>query len=142
MFLSCKNDNYEQAIKNSKNPDIDRVFYAVAKAEIDHNPSVEIIDKAKDEDVYWNQAIFPGTDFINSDTLSYYLQDQKKYAAFAKKHNNWIELSKPIFSENKTKAEIVVDLHGPNYSGAAYAYFLERKKNKFIIVKKRLISIS
>lgn len=150
LFLSCKNDNHEEIIKSSKNPDIDMVFYAVVKAEVEYNPSIEIIDRAKiesshtskSEKLFWNQKLFPNSDFINCDSLISSTKDIRKYTDFIKQHKDgWIELSKPTFSGNK--AAINVDYtNGYNHFGWNYTYFLEKKNKRYIIVKKERNSIS
>jgi len=146
LFSSCKNDNLSEVLKTSKNPEIDMVFYTVAKAELKINPGAMIVDKASDENshLYWNQYLLPDTNFISSDTLNHYYKKETKFWKFVKKQEyGWIKFSEPKFSNNKNDASIYVDFLRPTlFFGVTQTYYLKKIKGKYQIIKVKRVSIS
>jgi hypothetical protein len=146
IFFSCKKDNLIEVLKTSKNPEIDMVFYTVAKAELKINPSISIVDKASDKNshLYWNQNLLPDTDFMSSDTLNHYYKNETKFWKFVKKQEyGWIKFSEPKFSNNKNDASIYVDFLRPTlFFGVTQIYYLKKVKGKYQIIKVKRVSIS
>lgn len=162
LLNACNSDNFQNAYKTSKNPELDMVYYKIVKSEMkEFGNSIGIVDRTidtvsintnkygrdyvnSDKTIRWNKAIFPSSKYIDGDSLLLYMnENSKKYWELKSKFKSgWIELTVPIFSSDKRKVIIEVSYFQGDDFGTTSCYFLELLNGEYKITKKELISIS
>jgi hypothetical protein len=161
-FTSCQQDNLKEVLVTSQTPNLDMIYHAVVKANMEElGSSISIVDRTMDttsfefdglkpefgasgEMIYWNKAIFPDATYLSGDSLHLYMngQTEKYWELREKEKSGWIEISVPYLTKDSKHALIEVSYFFGSTFGSTTGFQLDLIDNEYQIVGQQLLSIS